>query len=124
MKPQHRLAHARLLRGLALASLLATNLLDALASSPKEVVRCTDAPRNTWIPVPKIREVFGEKNYTLVKFKISRANCYEFYAVAKDNSIVEAYYDPVTGNLVRHTRVTIPPQAGIEPPTQQSIANK
>lgn len=76
------------------------------ASSPSEKVTCTQEPRSKWMPEAKIREIFGEKNFTLTKLKISRGNCYEFYAVSPDGSIVEAYYHPISGEKVRHTRVT------------------
>lgn len=66
---------------------------------------CTQAPRGEWMPEAKIREVFGDKDYSLVKFKVSRGNCYEFYAVHKDGSIVEAYYHPVSGEVLRVNRV-------------------
>lgn len=82
----------------------------AQASSPAEKIICTQAPRNQWMSEAKMREIFGEKNFTLVKFKVSHGNCYEFYAVHHDGSIVEAYYHPVTGDLVRYNRVTV--QAG------------
>jgi hypothetical protein len=42
-----------------------------------------------------------------VKFKISRGNCYEFYAIAQDGSVVEAYVDPVSGERVRYNRVSV-----------------
>ncbi|MBS1145362.1 MAG: PepSY protein [Proteobacteria bacterium] len=81
----------------------------AWASSPAEKLVCTKSPRSDWMPEAKIREIFGEKNYSLVKFKISRGNCYEFYAVGNDGSIVEAYYHPVSGAQLRFNRVSAAP---------------
>jgi len=78
----------------------------AQASSPGEKVICTDKPRSTWISESQIRKIFGESDFALTRFKVSRGNCYEFYAVAHDGSIVEAYYHPVSGKLLRHNRVT------------------
>lgn len=77
----------------------------AYASPPKEFIQCTSAPKSTWVSEARIRQVFDESKYAKVFLKLSRGNCYEFYAIAKDNSIVEAYYDPVTSNLIRHTRI-------------------
>ncbi|MFN4326084.1 MAG: PepSY domain-containing protein [Azonexus sp.] len=81
------------------------------ASSPGEKLVCTQAPRSTWMPEAKIREIFGEKNYSLVKFKVSGGNCYEFYAIHQDGSIVEAYYHPVSGEALRVNRVAATPGA-------------
>jgi len=79
----------------------------AQASAPAEKIICTQAPRSAWLPEARIRAIFGEQNYTVVKLKVSRGNCYEFYAVHRDGSVVEAYYQPVTGEVVRYNRVTI-----------------
>ncbi len=78
----------------------------AHASHPKDFLQCSSAARTTWVGEAKIRAVFEEKKYAKVFFKISRGNCYEFYAIGKDNSIVEAYYDPVTTESLRFSRVT------------------
>jgi hypothetical protein len=79
----------------------------AQAEIPAEKAVCTDAPRTQWLSEAKIRTIFGEKNFTLVKLKISRGNCYEFYAVHHDGSVVEAYYHPVSGEVVRYNRVVV-----------------
>ena len=80
-----------------------------LASSPAEKLVCTKSPRGEWMSEAKVREIFGDKRYALVKFKVSRGNCYEFYAVDNDGSIVEAYYHPITGDQLRFNRVTSTP---------------
>lgn len=79
----------------------------AQASAPAEKIVCTQKPRAGWLPEARIREIFGEKNFTLVKLKVSRGNCYEFYAVHRDGSVVEAYYQPVSGEVVRYNRVMV-----------------
>lgn len=79
----------------------------AQASAPAEKIICTQAARSGWLPEGKIREIFGEKDFTVVKLKVSRGNCYEFYAVHRDGSVVEAYYNPLSGENVRYNRVTI-----------------
>jgi len=40
-----------------------------------------------------------------VEFKVSRTNCYEFYAIRKNGDIVEAYCHPVTGEIVKRNVV-------------------
>ena len=81
----------------------------AWASSPAEKLICTESPRGEWMSEAKIREIFGDSHYALVKFKVSRGNCYEFYAVGNDGSIVEAYYHPVSGERLRFNRVSAAP---------------
>lgn len=77
----------------------------AAASTPAEKIICTDAPKSSWLAETKIRDIFGAQNFALAKLKISRGNCYEFYAVDKNGAIVEAYYHPISGELVRYNRV-------------------
>lgn len=99
----------RLLMGLALLLGCAA----AQASSPNEKLVCTQQARDAWLGEAKIREIFGARDYSLVKFKISGGNCYEFYAIHPDGSIVEAYYHPVSGEIVRHNRIAA---SGLNPP--------
>ena len=99
-------------RHCALACLLPAT---AIASTPAEQVRCTDEPRGKWLSEEKIKQVFGMEKYALVKFKVSRTNCYEFYAVQHSGEIIEAYYHPVTGKLVKENRVQ-PTGEVLQPP--------
>ena len=80
------------------------------ASSPTEKVFCTHAPRSQWMSEAKAHEIFGASRYVVVKFKISKGNCHEFYAVDAQGGVVEAYLHPVTGQEVRATRFPAPPQ--------------
>lgn len=103
-----RAPQRRTLRAAWVGALVAGVLpLAAWASAPAEKVVCTQAPRSAWMTEAKARALFGTETFTLVKFKISRGNCYEFYAIAQDGSVVEAYYDPVSGERVRYNRVSI-----------------
>lgn len=77
----------------------------AHASSPDEKVVCTDAPRSQWMSEARAREIFGASRYVAVKFKVSKGNCHEFYAVDAQGGVVEAYLHPVTGKEVRATRI-------------------
>lgn len=89
---------------LLLASLLSSG--SASASPPAESVRCTDpATRPQWLSEQAIRQQFGDQDYATAKLKVSRGGCYEFYAVRRDGSIVEAYYHPISGKLVRFNEV-------------------
>jgi hypothetical protein len=108
-----RLPHA-LIGSPAFAALCLALLIgssgSALASTPGEKVVCTDLPRSQWLSEAQARERFKASAYLLVKFKVSRGNCHEFYAIEHGGGIVEAYQHPVTGETIRMTRVP-PPKA-------------
>lgn len=89
----------------------------ALASTPVEKVVCTGVPTTAWMGEAKARALFRASEYALVKFKVSRGNCYEFYAIDHQNAVVEAYMHPVTGELVRQTRIPAPPVVTKPPAT-------
>jgi hypothetical protein len=76
----------------------------AQASGPVESLVCTSKPRTSWVGEKRIRQAFGESAYAKVFFKVTKGNCYEFYAIGKDGSVVEAYYDPVSMQPVRISR--------------------
>lgn len=102
-------------------TLLACGLLSlcaglAHASSPAEKVVCTRLPTSQWMSEQQARARFNASSYLLVKFKISRGGCHEFYAVEHDGTVVEAYVHPVTGETVRMTRV--PPAPASAPVTK------
>ena len=101
-----RTATGRVLLPLLLPAALAllAGALPAHASAPVERVTCTAEPRSRWMPEEEAKRLFGVERYALVKFKVSRTNCYEFYAVGRDGGVVEAYYHPVTGRLVKESR--------------------
>ena len=94
--------------------LLVISAVPALASTTAEKVVCTDLPRSQWMSEQQARTLFNASSYLLVKFKISKGRCHEFYAVERDGTVVEAYVHPVTGKTVRMTRV--PPQQGAVKP--------
>ena len=73
----------------------------AQASSPGERIVCTALPGQPWLGEAKIKAIFGMSDYIRVDFKVSRTQCYEFYAIRKNGDIVEAYYHPVTGDIVK-----------------------
>jgi hypothetical protein len=91
---------------IALVMQLLCFTLSTYASTPVEAIICTQSPQNTWLGEKKIRQLFGEEKYVRVDFKVSRGNCYEFYAISKNGSIVEAYYEPILGELMRFNRVS------------------
>ncbi|MEN9843815.1 MAG: hypothetical protein RLZZ612_1644 [Pseudomonadota bacterium] len=80
----------------------------AHASPPAEKIMCTEAPRSQWMSEQQARMMFKASSYALVRFKVSKGNCHEFYAVAANGDVVEAYLHPVTGAVVRETRLPAP----------------
>jgi hypothetical protein len=75
------------------------------SSTAAEQLRCTDEPRSKWLSEEQIKKIFGVEQYAIVKFKVSRTNCYEFYAVTRSGEIIEVYYHPITGKLVKENRL-------------------
>ncbi len=80
----------------------------AHASTPQEKVVCTQTPRSQWMSERQARKLFKADDYALVKFKVSKGNCHEFYAVDPQGDVVEAYMHPVTGAQIRITRIPAP----------------
>ena len=91
----------------------------AQASTPKEKVFCTQAPRSQWISGAQARERFRAQDYVLVKYKVSSGNCHEFYAVDAQGTVVESYLHPITGEAVRTTRVPVPTAIKSAPSPEQ-----
>lgn len=79
------------------------------ASTPGERIVCTTLPGQTWMGEERIKAVFGASDYLRADLKMSKTNCYEFYAIKKNGDIVEAYYHPVTGELVRRNVILYAP---------------
>lgn len=95
-------------RSLALCALLLSSA-SALASPPQ--LQCTQAPRAQWLSEAQIRDVFGAQRYVMHTLKVTQEGCYEFYAVDAQGQAVEAYLDPVTGQ-VRHRQAVRLPTTG------------
>ena len=81
------------------------------ASTPGERVVCATLPGQAWMGEERIKAVFGANEYLRADLKVSKTNCYEFYAIKKNGDIVEAYYHPVTGELVRRNVILYAPGA-------------
>ncbi|MDE2407810.1 MAG: PepSY domain-containing protein [Xanthomonadaceae bacterium] len=62
--------------------------------------KCTDAPRDKWLPKETMQERIVKAGYTIDKFKVS-GSCYEIYGKDKAGKRVEIYYDPTDGKVVK-----------------------
>lgn len=77
------------------------------ASAPASAVRdnplhqCTTAPRQEWIAEDEMKLLAEHRGYRIKTFKVAKGNCYEVYGFDKTGRIVEAYFNPVTTQLVR-----------------------
>ena len=83
------------------------------ATNLGQPIVCRVQPGQKWLGEEKIKAIFGASEYLDVKFKTSKMQCYEFYAIKKNGDVVEAYYHPVTGELVK--RNLIPHAAATQP---------
>lgn len=84
---------------LACSLVLAVNTVQATGLG--KPVACKVQPGQKWLGEEKIRAIFGTSEYLNVKFKVSSMQCYELYGIKKNGDVVEAYYHPVTGELVK-----------------------
>ena len=62
--------------------------------------KCTDAPRDQWMPAKQMKQRILADGYTIDKFKVS-GQCYEIYGQDKDGNEVEIYFDPTDGHIVK-----------------------
>ena len=62
--------------------------------------KCTDAPRDQWMPAQQMKQRILDAGYTIDKFKVS-GQCYEIYGQDKDGNEVEIYFDPTDGHIVK-----------------------
>lgn len=91
---------------LALSVVLATCGASAVrATSLGKPIVCNVQPGQKWLGEEKIKAIFHASEYLDVKFKTSKMQCYEFYAIKKNGDVVEAYYHPVTGKLVKRNLI-------------------
>lgn len=88
-----------------IASLLATTAIVAAAPAfasddDNSSSRCASAPRDQWMSVEAVEAKFTGDGYKVRQVK-SEDGCYEIYAIDKDGFRIEAYVDPVSGEIVR-----------------------
>ena len=98
MKNSNAFQAAVLAFGVALA---ACGTSTAQATESGKPIACNVQPGQKWLGEKKIKEIFGASDYMDVNFKTSKMQCYEFYAIKKNGDVVEAYYNPVTGALIK-----------------------
>jgi hypothetical protein len=93
--PIHGDRTMKTLATLALAGAAAFLSTTAFASA-----KCTDAPRDKWMPLAQLKAQLLKDGYTIDKFKVS-GTCYEIYGQDKAGKAVEIYFDPTDGRLVK-----------------------
>lgn len=83
------------LASLALAGTAALFSVGALAAP-----LCTKAPQSQWMPQQTLKDRLVKEGYTIDKFLIS-GTCYEIYGKDKAGKLVEIYFDPTDGRIVK-----------------------
>jgi hypothetical protein len=83
---------------LALTGATALFSLGAFAAPP-----CTKAPQSQWMPQQALKDRLVKEGYTIDKFLIS-GTCYEIYGKDKAGKLVEIYFDPTDGHIVKERR--------------------
>lgn len=83
-----------------LATLLLAGTATLLPVGAMAGPKCTDAPREKWIPAEQMKARILKDGYTIDKFKVS-GQCYEIYGQDKAGRDVEIYFDPTNGRIVK-----------------------
>lgn len=83
---------------LALAGTAALFSLGAFAAPV-----CTKAPQSQWMPQQTLKDRLVKEGYTIDKFLVS-GTCYEIYGKDKAGKMVEIYFDPTDGHIVKERR--------------------
>lgn len=90
---------ASLLVMLPTLSVAQSNPAAKIQAKPSDV--CTTAPRSEWLTQDEMKLLAEHRGYRIKTFKLAKGDCYEIYGFDKDGNIVEAYFNPVTSQLVR-----------------------
>lgn len=61
---------------------------------------CTKAPQSQWMPQQNLKDRLVKEGYTIDKFLVS-GTCYEIYGKDKAGKMVEIYFDPTDGRVVK-----------------------
>lgn len=62
--------------------------------------QCTKAPQEQWMPQQALKDRLVKEGYTIDRFLIT-GNCYEIYGKDKAGKLVEIYFDPTDGRVVK-----------------------
>jgi hypothetical protein len=54
-----------------------------------------------WLNQEEFQKQLQEQGYRINKFKVTSGNCYEIYGWDKNDTKVEVYFNPVTGEKVK-----------------------
>jgi hypothetical protein len=61
---------------------------------------CTKAPQSQWMLQQALKDRLVKQGYTIDKFLVS-GTCYEIYGKDKAGKLVEIYFDPTDGRVVK-----------------------
>lgn len=81
------------------ATLLAAFVTLAGNASATGLATCESGPEENWKPSEELVELLIEKGWEVRRVKVD-GGCYEVYALDENGERVEAYFDPVTFDLV------------------------
>ncbi len=86
------------MRAFAAFCIIAASILPANAT-----VQCTSKPQAEWIAADTIKAKAISAGYQISLFKVTKGNCCELYGKDKSGKLVEIYFDPSGGHVVRET---------------------
>lgn len=86
------------MRALVLCCAVAASILPAHAT-----VQCTSRPQAEWLASDAIKARAISSGYQISLFKTTKGNCYEIYGKDERGRLVEIYFDPTSGRVVRES---------------------
>lgn len=72
-----------------------------------ERTHCTTLAPAEWIDLDDFKLIARHRGYRTAVLKTTAGSCYEIYGYDPNGNLVEAYFNPVNGRLVRSNTVLI-----------------
>jgi hypothetical protein len=63
--------------------------------------QCTTQPATEWLPAEEMKNKIVAMGHKIDVFKTTKGNCYEIYGKDNAGRLIEIYFNPVTGEIVR-----------------------
>lgn len=64
--------------------------------------KCNPAPQDKWLTESEMKAKAIAMGYSINVFKKTAGNCYEIYGKNAEGKRVEVYFNPVTGEPMKH----------------------
>ena len=79
-----------------------TIILSLLGATASAEPKCVSKPDDKWLTEAEMRSRAVAMGYVISVFKKTTGNCYEIYGKNAEGKRIEVYFNPVTGEPVKH----------------------